>query len=67
MREWGDKWAAPNGAPLEVVHDKCGEVMHLQHTCSACGKPADRRSVRVRPGPGAAPNDLDRTALVAPT
>ena len=29
MREWGDKWAAPNGAPLEVVHDACGEVMHL--------------------------------------
>ena len=29
MREWGDKWAAPNGAPLEVVHDACGEVIHL--------------------------------------
>jgi DNA-binding HxlR family transcriptional regulator len=66
MREWGDKWAAPHGAPLEVVHDACGEVMHLQHTCSACGKPADRRSVRVRPGPGATPSDLDRTALAAP-
>ena len=67
MREWGDKWAAPNGAPLEVVHDACGEVIHLKHTCSTCGKPADPRSARVRPGPGATPSDFDRTALVAPT
>jgi DNA-binding HxlR family transcriptional regulator len=67
MREWGDKWAAPQGAPLEVVHDNCGEVMHLKHTCSACGEPADRHSVRVRPGPGATPNDFDQTALAAPT
>jgi DNA-binding HxlR family transcriptional regulator len=67
MREWGDTWAAPNGAPLEAVHDACGEVMHLKYTCDACGEPADRRSVRVRPGPGARPSDFDRTALVAST
>jgi DNA-binding HxlR family transcriptional regulator len=67
MREWGDKWAAPNGAPLELVHDSCGEVMHLKHTCSACGERVDTRAVRARSGPGARPSDLDRTALVAPT
>jgi DNA-binding HxlR family transcriptional regulator len=67
MREWGDKWAAPHGAPLEVVHDACGEMMHLEYTCSACGEPTDMRTVRVRPGPGATPGDLDRTALAAPT
>jgi DNA-binding HxlR family transcriptional regulator len=64
MREWGDKWAAPRGAPLEVVHDACGEVMHLEHTCSACHQPADGRSVRVRPGPGATAGDLDRTTVI---
>src|SRR3954470_10408696 len=53
MREWGDKWAAPNGAPLDVVHAPRGEFIPLNHTSTACGKPADRRSVRVRPGPGA--------------
>ena len=67
MREWGDKWAAPNGAPLEIVHDACGEVMHLNHTCSTCGQAADRRSIHVRPGPGAMPSDFDQTALVSPT
>ena len=65
MREWGDKWAAPDGAPLEVVHDACGEVIHLNHTCSTCGKPADARSVRVQPGPSATASDFDRTTLVA--
>ena len=67
MREWGDKWAAPHGAPLEVVHDACGEVMHLTHSCSACGQPADRRSIHVRRGPGATASDFDRTILMSPT
>ena len=26
MRQWGDRWAAPNGPPIEAVHDGCGEV-----------------------------------------
>jgi DNA-binding HxlR family transcriptional regulator len=66
MREWGDRWAAPDGAPLELVHDACGEVMYLAHTCRACGEPVDHRSVHARPGPGARPNDFAGTALVAP-
>jgi DNA-binding HxlR family transcriptional regulator len=53
MREWGDRWAAPDGAPIEVVHDTCGEVMMLAHTCSTCGEPVDHRAVHARPGPGA--------------
>ena len=55
MREWGDKWAAPGGAPLEVVHDACGEVMVAALTCAHCGETVDYRSVHTRPGPGARP------------
>jgi DNA-binding HxlR family transcriptional regulator len=65
MREWGDRWEAPDGAPLELVHDGCGEVMVLNHTCSACGETVDGRSVRARPGPGADPTSLSGTPLVA--
>lgn len=65
MREWGDRWAAPDGPPLELVHDACGEVMVLAHTCRACGGPVDRRSVRARPGPGAHPDDFAGTAVAA--
>lgn len=53
MREWGDRWAAPDGAPLELVHDACGEVMMVAYSCRACGEPVDRRAVHPRPGPGA--------------
>lgn len=67
MREWGDRWAAPDGAPLELVHHTCGEVVVLAHTCTACGGTVDGRSVRARPGPGARPNDLLSTALQAPS
>jgi DNA-binding HxlR family transcriptional regulator len=56
MREWGDKWAAPGGAPLEVVHDSCGEVMVVAHVCNKCGEVVDHRSVHVQPGPGARSN-----------
>ena len=65
MREWGDRWEAPSGAPLELVHDSCGEVMVLNHTCSACGAAVDSRSVRARPGPGADPNGIVATPVVA--
>ena len=66
MREWGDKWSAPGGAPLDLVHESCGSVTHLRHTCDVCNEPIDASSVRARPGPGAHPNDFTRTAL-APT
>jgi DNA-binding HxlR family transcriptional regulator len=63
MREWGDRWAAPDGAPVELVHKGCGEVTSLALTCSACGEAVDSRSVRARPGPGARPDDFVGTAL----
>ena len=63
MREWGDRWAAPEGAPLEVVHAACGEVVVLDHRCSTCGEPVDSRTVLARPGPGARPDSLAGTPL----
>ena len=27
MREWGDRWEAPNGPPVEIVHTTCGEIL----------------------------------------
>jgi len=56
MREWGDRWAAPDGAPLEVVHDACGEVMMVDRRCRTCGEHVDHRTVHTRPGPGARPH-----------
>ncbi len=52
MRQWGDRHAAPDGPPVEVVHKACGQVTEAVLTCSACGKPLGARDVRAVPGPG---------------
>ena len=53
MRQWGDRHAAPDGAPLEVVHKGCGHVSEALMTCSACGESLGARDVVARAGPGA--------------
>jgi DNA-binding HxlR family transcriptional regulator len=53
MREWGDRYAAPEGPPLELVHTSCGHVAGAVMSCSACGQPFGPRDVRAAAGPGA--------------
>jgi DNA-binding HxlR family transcriptional regulator len=63
MRQWGDRWAAPGGPPLEIRHTACGHVVTAVPTCSHCGEPIDARSVTAVPGPGASEDDFGRTRL----
>jgi DNA-binding HxlR family transcriptional regulator len=55
MRQWGDRYAAPDGPPLEVVHKACGHAAESVLTCAACGEPVGPRDVRAEPGPGGGP------------
>ena len=57
MRQWGDKWAAPAGPPVEIVHKACGNRIDVVPTCSACGEPIGARDVRAVSGPGASPDN----------
>ena len=52
MRQWGDRYAAPAGPPLEVVHRECGQICDAVLICSACGRPVGPGDVRVTAGPG---------------
>ncbi|HEV7209061.1 MAG TPA: helix-turn-helix domain-containing protein [Mycobacteriales bacterium] len=52
MRQWGDKHAAPDGPPLQVIHRRCGKVSKAVMTCSACGETIAARDVRAVRGPG---------------
>jgi DNA-binding HxlR family transcriptional regulator len=63
MRQWGDRWAAPNGPSLTIRHAACGHVVKLVPVCSYCGEPLDVRAVTAIPGPGASAGDFDRTRL----
>lgn len=53
MRQWGDKWEAPRGAPLQLVHKTCGHIVEMVPTCSECGERLTGREVRAVDGPGA--------------
>jgi DNA-binding HxlR family transcriptional regulator len=53
MRQWGDKHAAPNGQPLQLIHHECGQISEAQLVCSICGEQIGPRDVEAIPGPGA--------------
>jgi DNA-binding HxlR family transcriptional regulator len=55
MVAWGDKWLAGEaGPPVLYRHHACGEVSHVELSCSHCGKPMRANDIDVLPGPGAA-------------
>lgn len=51
---WGDRYAAPDGPPVLVVHRGCGGRMEIGLTCSKCGAPLGPYDTDSLPGPGAA-------------
>jgi DNA-binding HxlR family transcriptional regulator len=53
MRQWGDRHAAPDGPPLELIHEACGHVSEPRMICSSCGEPIGARDVMAVRGPGA--------------
>ncbi len=66
LRAWGDRWAAPDGAPLELVHTTCGHATESVPTCRECGEPLRRGEMKMVPGPGRTPaTPLPRTATPA--
>lgn len=54
MKQWGDKWEAPNGTPVQLVHDDCGHVTSVVNTCSECGEELGLGHIHSVRGPGAA-------------
>jgi DNA-binding HxlR family transcriptional regulator len=64
MRQWGDRWAAPDGPPVQARHKACGHVITAVPVCSHCGETLDARAVTAIPGPGASEDSFDRTPLV---
>ena len=52
MRQWGDRHAAPDGPPVQVVHKGCGRVSEAVLVCSSCGERLGARDVRAVAGPG---------------
>jgi DNA-binding HxlR family transcriptional regulator len=64
MRQWGDKYEAPDGPPLVVTHKTCGHVTQAVLTCSVCGESIGPRDVRAAAGPGAVEPLIETTTGV---
>jgi len=52
LRTWGDRHAAPDGPPVLMIHDDCGEAVHAVSHCSHCGERLRRDRIHLEPGPG---------------
>jgi DNA-binding HxlR family transcriptional regulator len=53
MRQWGDRHAAPDGPPVQLVHQRgCGHVCQAVLVCSECGETLGPGDVKASPGPG---------------
>ncbi|MBI2690946.1 MAG: helix-turn-helix transcriptional regulator [Solirubrobacterales bacterium] len=50
---WGNKYAAPDGAPRELFHEACGHVANAKPVCDHCGGDLKASNTKLRPGPGA--------------
>ncbi len=52
LSAWGDRWAAPNGAPIVYTHADCGGPLRQHLQCEVCGQDAAASEVVPQPGPG---------------
>ena len=52
LREWGDRYMAEDGPPIEIRHKGCGGEPTLELRCSECGEEVGARDAEAVPGPG---------------
>jgi DNA-binding HxlR family transcriptional regulator len=52
LMQWGDRWTAENGVPLEIVHTTCGKVTQPIVVCAHCGIELTAHNIQTRSGPG---------------
>jgi DNA-binding HxlR family transcriptional regulator len=53
LMRWGDTYlAGPEGPPIVLRHEPCGNATHPHLTCDVCGEEVNIRNVSAEPGPG---------------
>jgi DNA-binding HxlR family transcriptional regulator len=48
LTEWGDRWAAPDGAPIVYEHEECGGRVKHELYCRKCEESPRPQDVRAR-------------------
>ena len=53
LMRWSDQhFAGPDGPPIVLRHDTCGQQTHPHVTCEVCGEEISNRNVTAERGPG---------------
>jgi DNA-binding HxlR family transcriptional regulator len=52
LSAWGDRWAAPGGAPIVYEHKRCDGPVHLELRCDTCAESLPPGETVAIPGPG---------------
>ena len=52
LRDWGDRYMAPDGPFALYRHRGCGGSAEIRHVCSDCGQDLSAHDVTPEPGPG---------------
>ncbi len=52
LMQWGDRWLAADGGPVELRHRDCGEPVEVELRCTA-GHRVATGDLELAPGPGA--------------
>lgn len=52
LMDWGDRWTAADGVPLEIIHTTCQSVTQPMVVCTHCGTELNAHNIKTRPGPG---------------
>ena len=53
LRQWGDRWEAPDGPPATVTHRSCGQPSTVVPVCGSCGEVLTPGSLTVTSRPSA--------------
>jgi len=53
LMRWGDRWLdRGKGAPVQLVHGRCGARTHAEVVCAECGEPLAAEDLDFELGPG---------------
>jgi len=53
LMRWGDRWLdRGKGAPVQLVHSRCGARTHAEVVCAECGEPLAAEDLDFELGPG---------------
>lgn len=65
LAEWGDRWAAPHGPPIEFQHRGCGGRVGLDRMCSSCGSSVALDEVVAIPRPSRTTSEAPSGKMVS--